>query len=78
MINYIFRSKTKFCIAEAVKAKHLPVVRTLALAGCNMDLPEREYLYSPLHNAILMATQVKPFRDNIDDAYEVSTMLKVI
>ena len=51
-------SVTWFCIehidhsVEAVRGQHTDIVHFLASAGCNVNLPERETQYAPIHTAV--------------------------
>ena len=62
---------------EAVKSQHYDVTKCLADTGCDVNIAEREFGYTPLHQAIIMTSQIHPFRDNVDEEYNVLKQLKV-
>ena len=60
-----------------MKSQHHVVASRLVAAGCDVNLAEHEFGYTPLLQAIIMTSQIHPFRDNVKEEYNLLTQLQV-
>ena len=61
-----------------MKSQHHVVASRLVDAGCDVNIAEHEFGYTPLLQAIIMTSQIHPFRDNVKEEYSLLTQLQVL